>query len=102
MGSSSSRDFGSWRPVLPYDRADIADRGEIPLSDIELRGVGLSKLAELAHTAQEVKGCLALQAREAHELGASWAEIGAAVGLTRQGAQQCWGEERDGGKSSAP
>jgi len=51
-------------------------------------GVELGRLIAAAHAAVDADSELARAARQA---GASWTQIGDAVGLTRQAAQQRWG-----------
>jgi hypothetical protein len=54
-------------------------------------GVELGRLAEASHAAADAERKLADAAHAARDAGASWAQIGDALGLTRQAAQQRWG-----------
>lgn len=49
--------------------------------DIALRG--LSLIVDIRETLERVEGCLAAEARDG---GATWAEIGAELGISRQAA----------------
>ena len=55
-----------------------------------LPGVELARLIAAAHTAADAANHLDRAAHDARHAGASWAQIGDAVGLTRQAAQQRW------------
>lgn len=48
-------------------------------------------LADLVALRADVDEAIDRAARAVHEGGVSWAQIGAAVGITRQAAQQRWG-----------
>jgi len=54
-------------------------------------GVELGRLIAAAHAAVDADSELAHAAHAARQAGASWTQIGDAVGLTRQAAQQRWG-----------
>lgn len=54
-------------------------------------GVELGRLIDAAHAAAQAERQLAYAAHAARDAGASWAQIGDALGLTRQAAQQRWG-----------
>jgi hypothetical protein len=54
-------------------------------------GVELGRLIDAAHAAADAERELADAAHAARDAGASWAQIGDALGLTRQAAQQRWG-----------
>jgi hypothetical protein len=54
-------------------------------------GAELGRLINAAHAAADADAELAHAARAARDAGASWAQIGDALGLTRQAAQQRWG-----------
>jgi hypothetical protein len=56
-----------------------------------LRERALTDVQAHAQLAAAADAQLADAARRAHAAGASWADIGAATGLTRQGARQKWG-----------
>lgn len=53
----------------------------------------LGCLIDAARTAADAANELALAAGNARQAGATWSEIGDAVGLTRQAAQQRWGHQ---------
>lgn len=53
--------------------------------------VTLAELGVLADRLRKIERELADQVARARTLGASWTEIGREAGLTRQGAQQRWG-----------
>ena len=53
-------------------------------------GVELGRLIDAAHAAADAERQLAQAAHAARDDGASWTQIGAALGLTRQAAQQRW------------
>ena len=54
-------------------------------------GVELARLIDAARAAADANNRLGEAARAARHAGASWTQIGDAVGLTRQAAQQRWG-----------
>lgn len=54
-------------------------------------GAELGRLIVAAHAAADANAELARAAHAARHAGASWAQIGDALGLTRQAAQQRWG-----------
>jgi hypothetical protein len=56
-------------------------------------GLELSRLIDAAHAAAHADAQLAAAARAARDAGASWAQIGDALGLTRQAAHQRWGHQ---------
>ena len=56
-----------------------------------LPGTHLAHLERTAMTARHADSALTAAAVEARQAGASWAQIGQAVGITRQAAQQRWG-----------
>ncbi len=56
-------------------------------------GVELGALIDAAHAATDAERQLAHAALAARTAGASWTQIGDAVGLTRQAAQQRWGHQ---------
>lgn len=55
-----------------------------------LPGAELAQLAEASRTLGEAQQALDRAGRLARMAGASWAQIGDAVGVTRQAAQQRW------------
>ncbi len=55
-----------------------------------LPGVELTRLMDAARAAAEAANQLDRAACDARHAGASWTQIGNAVGLTRQAAQQRW------------
>jgi hypothetical protein len=55
-----------------------------------LPGAQLARLIDAAHAVADANRELAEAARAARTGGASWTQIGDAVGLTRQAAQQRW------------
>ena len=55
----------------------------------------LTTLQELAERAREIEEQITTQIGHARAGGASWAQIGAATGRTRQAAQQRWGHLTD-------
>jgi len=59
-------------------------------------GAELGALADAAHAAAQADQLLDDTAVAARHAGASWAQIGDAVGLTRQAAQQRWRQQRPG------
>jgi hypothetical protein len=96
MASPRARKVSGSRRLPAAAAEDVAAGRALP------RGVaGPDELAELAEalracrtTATEIRDLEAKQAgcvAAARELGASWARIGVAVGLTRQGALKRWG-----------
>ncbi len=56
-----------------------------------LRERALTDVQAHAQVAERAEAALADAARAAHRAGASWTEIGAVTGLSRQGARQKWG-----------
>ncbi len=54
-------------------------------------GAQLTRLDQAAGTARKADRALADAALSARAAGASWTQIGRAVGVTRQAAQQRWG-----------
>jgi hypothetical protein len=54
-------------------------------------GAELDRLIDAARVVADADHELARAARAARHAGASWAQIGDALGLTRQAAQQRWG-----------
>jgi hypothetical protein len=54
-------------------------------------GVELGRLIDAAQAVADAERDLASAAHAARDAGASWAQIGDALGLTRQAAQQRWG-----------
>lgn len=56
-----------------------------------LPGAELGRLIDAARAVDEADRKLTDAARAARAAGASWAQIGDALGLTRQAAQQRWG-----------
>ena len=57
-----------------------------------LPGAELARLIDAARAAADADQHLAEAARAARRAGASWSQIGNALGLTRQAAQQRWGQ----------
>jgi hypothetical protein len=62
-------------------------KGTIPRP---LPGAELARLIDAARAAADANNRLAEAARAARDAGASWTQIGDALGLTRQTAQQRW------------
>lgn len=58
----------------------------------KLPGAELARLADAARRLAEAEAALAAAASDARRAGASWAHIGDVVGVTRQAAQQRWGQ----------
>ena len=56
-------------------------------------GAELARLIDAARTAADANNHLADAARDARQAGATWTQIGDALGLTRQAAQQRWGRQ---------
>ena len=54
-------------------------------------GAELARLIDAARAAADANHRLAEAARAARHAGATWTQIGDALGLTRQAAQQRWG-----------
>ena len=54
-------------------------------------GVEFGRLIDAAQAVADAERDLASAANAARDTGASWAQIGDALGLTRQAAQQRWG-----------
>jgi hypothetical protein len=55
-------------------------------------GHELAQLTDAAHALAQAERQLTAAVRAARHAGASWTQIGAAVGLTRQAAQQRWAD----------
>ncbi len=71
-------------------RRSTVGKGTIPRP---VPGAALAALAQAAHTAADARRSLTDAANAARHHNASWAQIGDAVGLTRQAAQQRWGTD---------
>jgi hypothetical protein len=56
-------------------------------------GAELAAVIDAAHAAAEAERKLGHNVLAARNAGASWAQIGDALGLTRQAAQQRWGHQ---------
>lgn len=69
-------------------RRSTVGKGTVPRA---VPGGELRRLIDAAHTAAAADAELDQAAHAARNAGASWAQIGDAVGLTRQAAQQHWG-----------
>lgn len=52
-------------------------------------------LADLVALREAVDEAINTAARAVHDGGASWAQIGGALGVSKQAAQQRWGSRRD-------
>lgn len=64
---------------------------------------GMIERLDAARRLREAADDLELaQVKAARKAGATWAEIGACYGLTKQGAQQRFGAIRGGGEALAP
>ncbi len=70
-------------------RRSTVGKGTVPRS---VAGVELGRLIAAAQTAADADAELAHAAHAARHAGASWTQIGDAVGVTRQAAQQRWGK----------
>lgn len=68
-------------------RRSAVGKGTLPRP---VPGGALNHLADAAHSSAEADRLLSGAAHAARRAGASWAQIGDAVGLSRQGAQQRW------------
>lgn len=53
----------------------------------------LDALADVAARIRTLETVLASQVQEARSTGATWTQIGDALGITRQGARQRWGRD---------
>jgi hypothetical protein len=80
--------YGLTRPCASCDamRSSVG-KGTAPRP---LPAVELAHLIDAAKTAADAHDQLADAARAARHAGATWAQIGDALGLTRQAAQQRW------------
>ena len=58
-----------------------------------ITGTELARLIDAARTAADANNHLAHATRDARRDGATWTQIGDALGLTRQAAQQRWGSQ---------
>jgi hypothetical protein len=70
-------------------RRSTVGKGMLPRA---VPGFELGRLIAAAHAAAHADSELADAAHAGRQAGASWTQIGDAVGLTRQAAQQRWGQ----------
>jgi hypothetical protein len=70
-------------------RRSTVGKGTVPRA---VPGVELGRLIDAANAAADAERQLADAAHAARDAGASWAQVGDALGLTRQAAQQRWGQ----------
>jgi hypothetical protein len=73
-------------------RRSTVGKGMVPRP---VPGIELGRLIGAAHAAAHAESELADAAHTARQAGASWTQIGDAVGLTRQAAQQRWRQRRN-------
>ncbi len=82
--------YGPTRLCASCDRMrSTVGKGTAPRS---VPGVELGRLIDAAHATADAEAELAHAAHAARDAGASWTQIGDALGLTRQAAQQRWGQ----------
>jgi hypothetical protein len=67
-----------------------------------LPGAEIAVLIDAARTLAQAQADLDIAVRRARTAGASWNQIGDAVGLSRQGAQQRWAHLPDRSEMSTP
>jgi len=70
------------------DWIENTNNGEGPTPTSTTERSDLDRLITALHQRDRAEDDLADAVREAHSLGASWAVIGATIGMTRQGAHK--------------